>query len=269
MKILFIGDVVARSGRDAVRDYLPVVRAKHAPDVVIVNGENSAHGSGHTPKICEELYGYGVDVITSGNHIWGNREIIPYIDRDPKLIRPINFPAGTPGQGMAVVNVAGGRKCLVINAMGRLYMDDIDCPFATVRAVLDRSPMGPHGYHAIFVDMHAEASSEKQCFANYFDGRVSAVVGTHTHVPTADGRVLPKGTAYQTDAGMTGDYNSSLGRDLDASIGRFLKRVPSAPLSPTEGPAMMCGILVETNDTTGLAKTIIPIRMGAGLTPTD
>jgi metallophosphoesterase (TIGR00282 family) len=269
LKILFIGDIVARSGREAIRDYLRTLKSIYQPDIVIANGENSAHGSGHTPKICAELYGYGIDIITSGNHIWGQREIIPAIDRDPKLIRPINLPRGVPGRGHVIVDVPGGRKIMVINAMGRLFMDAIDDPFTIVSDLVDRTPMGAgRNVHAIFVDFHAETSSEKQCFANYLDGRISAMVGTHTHVPTADARILPRGTAYQTDAGMTGDYNSSLGRNLDAAINRFTRKMPGMPLDPTEGPAMLCGTFIETDDATGLTRSIVPVRIGAGLEPT-
>jgi hypothetical protein len=268
MKILFIGDVVARTGRDALRDYLPGLRDTYRPDVVIANGENSAHGSGHTPKICAEMIGYGVDIITSGNHVWGNREILTHIDNDPRLIRPINFPAGTPGRGVATLDVAGGRKIMVINAMGRLYMEALDDPFAIVRAVVDRTALGAGGCHAIFVDFHAEASSEKQSMAYYLDGRVSAVIGTHTHVPTADTRILPRGTAYQTDAGMTGDYQSVLGRSVSVAVDRFVRKMPGEKLTPTEGPAMLCGTFIETDDQTGLARHIEPVRVGVGLMAT-
>ena len=256
---------MARSGRDAVRDYLPVLREKLTPDVVIANGENSAHGSGHTPRICEDLYGYGVHVITSGNHIWGQREIIPYLDRDPKFARPINFPKGAPGKGFVIHEVSGGRKILVINALGRVFMDALDDPFAVVKELVDRSPMGLNGYNAIFLDFHAEASSEKQAIARYFDGKISACIGTHTHVPTADTMILPKGTAFQTDAGMTADYNSIMGRSAEASIHRFTRKIPGMPMIPTEGPGALCGTLIVTDDETGLAKEIHPVRIGVGV----
>lgn len=265
MRILFIGDIVGRTGRDALRDYLPDLKKNLSIDVVIVNAENSAHGFGHTPKICEEIYSYGADVITSGNHVWDQREIIPYLDRDPKIIRPINYPAGTVGRGFTVHEISVGRKILVINAMARLFMDPLDDPFAVVKALVDKSPLGPRGYHAIFLDFHGEASSEKQSMANYLDGRVSAVVGTHTHTPTADARILPGGTAFQTDAGMTGDYDSVIGMRKDLAIARFVRKVPGERLSPCEGPAMLCGVYIETDDNTGLAVSIRPIRKGRGL----
>lgn len=269
MKILFIGDIVGRSGRDAVRDYLPLLRSRLSLDVVIANGENSAHGFGHTPKICDDLFDYGVDVITSGNHIWDQREIIPYLDRMPRLIRPINYPAGTVGRGHVVLDISGGRKIMVINAMGRLFMDPLDDPFAVIRGILDQYPLGAQGIHAIFVDFHGEASSEKQSLACHLDGRVSAVVGTHTHVPTADARILPGGTAFQTDAGMTGDYDSVIGMRKDLAIARFVRKVPGEKLSPCEGPAMLCGVFIETDDTNGHAVHIHPVRIGQGLISTD
>ncbi len=269
MKILFIGDIVGRSGRDAVRDYLPLLRTRLSLDVVIANAENSAHGFGHTPKICDDLYSYGVDVITSGNHVWDQREIIPYLDRIPRMIRPINYPPGTVGRGHVILDVSGGRKIMVINAMGRLFMDPLDDPFAVIRGLLDQYPLGSNGIHAIFLDFHGEASSEKQAIAYHLDGRVSAVIGTHTHVPTADARILPGGTAFQTDAGMTGDYDSVIGMRKDLAVARFVRKVPGEKLSPCEGPAMLCGVFIETNDTTGHATEIRSVRIGQGLISTD
>lgn len=269
MRLLFIGDIVARSGRDVIEQNLPALRAKLGLDAVIANGENSAHGSGHTQKICQDLYSWGVDVITSGNHVWGQREIIPYLDRDPRLIRPINFPVGTPGRGYTIVDVPGDRKLLVINAMGRQYMEALDDPFTITASLLDKYPLGrAGGISAIFVDFHAEATSEKQAFARYLDGRVSAVIGTHTHVPTADHMILPKGSGYQSDAGMTGDYNSVLGRSVDAAIFKFVRKMRGEQLSPTDGPAMLCGTFMEISDQTGMCTRIEPVRLGHGLSPT-
>lgn len=265
MRILFIGDIMGHAGRDAVRDHLPNLRARLKPDVVIANGENSAHGFGHTPKICEELYGYGVHCITSGNHVWDQREIIPYFDRDPNLIRPINYPAGSPGRGTTTITLPDGRSVLVVNAMGRLFMDALDDPFAALDQLVTANPMGVGGVNAIFLDLHAEATSEKQAMAHFLDGRISAVVGTHTHTPTADARILPNGTAYQTDAGMTGDYNSVIGMVTEIAIPRFTRKVPGERLRPAEGDATLCGVFIETDDKTGLAKAIAPVRVGANL----
>jgi 2',3'-cyclic-nucleotide 2'-phosphodiesterase len=262
MRLLFIGDLVGRAGRDAVRDHLPALRERLQPDAVIINAENSAHGFGHTPKICEELYGYGATCITSGNHIWDQREIIPYVDRDPNFVRPINFPPGTPGRGHTVLQIAGGRKLMVINVMGRLFMDALDDPFAVVGNLLAQTRLGKGGYDAIFVDIHAEASSEKQAFAHHFDGRVSVVVGTHTHVPTADARILPGGTGYQTDAGMSGDYDSVIGMRKDIAIAKFVRKMPTEKLMPAENIPTLCGVFIETDDATGKAIKIETIRSG-------
>jgi metallophosphoesterase (TIGR00282 family) len=200
LKILFIGDVMGRSGREALQEHLPQVKEKLKPDVVIVNGENAASGAGITPKICEEFYSWGVDVITTGNHVWDQREIIPYIDKDQKLLRPANFPDGTPGLGATRHELDDGRVITVINAMGRLFMDSLDDPFRIVKELVEKEKMGK-STHAIFVDFHAEATSEKLSLAHYLDGKISGLVGTHTHVPTADAHIMPGGTAYMSDAG--------------------------------------------------------------------
>jgi hypothetical protein len=265
MRILFVGDVMGRSGRDAVVTHIPALREKLALDAVIVNAENSAHGYGHTAKICDDFFACGVDCITSGNHVWGQREIIPYIETEARLIRPINYPSGTPGRGHTVINLAAGRKILVINALCRLFMEVLDDPFAVTQAVLSQYKMGKNGIQAIFIDIHGEASSEKQAFANYFDGHVSAVVGSHTHVPTADTRILPRGTGYQTDAGMTGDYDSVIGMKKEIAIAKFTRKMPTERLSPTDGPGTFCAVFIETNDQTGLCTRIAPIRLGPNL----
>lgn len=266
MRILFIGDVIGRPGRDAVAKHMPELKANLRPDVVILNGENSAHGVGITSDICKEFYQYGVDVITTGNHVWDQREIIPYIDRDPKLLRPINFPRGTPGKGFNIHELPGGRKVLVINAMGRVFMDDLDDPFAIMNDILNTYRLGG-SVNAIFVDFHAEATSEKMGMGHYLDGRVSCVVGTHTHVPTADAQILPNGTAFQTDAGMTGDFDSVIGFKKEIPILRFTRKMPTERFTPSEGEATVCGIFVETDDKTGLAKNIGPVRVGGRLKP--
>jgi metallophosphoesterase (TIGR00282 family) len=264
MKIIFIGDVVARSGRDALIQYMPEISQKFAPDVVIVNGENAAHGIGINEKICKEFFDCGVDIITLGNHSWDQREVIPYIQREPRLIRPLNYPAGTPGNGHVIHTLRDGRKILVINAMARLFMDPLDDPFAAVANLIEKNPLGKT-VQAIFLDFHGEASSEKMAMAHYLDGKVSAVVGTHTHIPTADAQILPQGTAYQTDAGMTGDYNSVIGMRPDVPIQRFTRKFSIEKLSPSDGDGCVCGVFIETDDKSGLAKEIVPIRKGARL----
>lgn len=264
MKILFIGDVMGRSGREALEKYLPELKIKLKPDVVIVNGENAASGAGITDKICKQFYEWGVDCITTGNHVWDQREIIQYIGRDKRLLRPINYPDGTPGAGVYRHELDDGRVILIINAMARLFMDALDDPFRVVREALEKEKLGKTA-HAIFVDFHGETTSEKMSFAHYFDGRVSAVVGTHTHVPTADAHVLPGGTAYMTDAGMTGDYDSVIGVQKDIAIHRFVKKMPGEKLKPASGPGMLCGCLIMTDDKTGKARRIDPVRLGAVL----
>ncbi len=254
---------MGRSGRDAVLTHLPSLRAKLKPDIVICNAENAAHGVGLTKKICEELYEAGVGCITTGNHVWDQREIILSIDQDQKLLRPVNFPKGTPGRGFNVFN-AGGARILVVNVMGRLFMDALDDPFAAIQDLLKTNRMGS-GVNAIFVDIHAEASSEKMAMAHYLDGRVSAVVGTHTHIPTADGQILPGGTAFQTDAGMTGDYDSVIGVRKDIPILRFTRKMPTEKMQPAEGEGTLCGTFVETDEKTGLATRIEPVRVGPRL----
>lgn len=261
MKILFLGDVFGRSGREALERHLPGLKQKFLPDIVIVNGENAANGAGITEKICKEFYAAGADVITTGNHVWDQREIIPYIGRDPNLLRPANFPEGTVGAGLVRYRVADGRTIVVVNMMGRLFMDTLDDPFAKMESILRQEILGQN-CHAIFVDFHAETTSEKMAFAHHFDGRVSGVIGTHTHVPTADAHIMPGGTAYLTDAGMTGDYNSVIGVEKHISIHRFVKKIPGEKLKPASGEATVCGALVVTNDATGKAVSIEPLRIG-------
>lgn len=267
MKILFIGDVVARSGREALIQHLPELKKNLEPDVVIVNGENAAHGIGINEKICAEMFENGVDIITLGNHTWDQREVIPYIQREPRLIRPTNYPDGTPGNGYIVHTLRDGRKILVVNAMGRLYMDPMDDPFAAMNELVTKYPLGK-SVQASFLDFHGEASSEKMAMAHYLDGRISCVVGTHTHIPTADAQIFPKGTAYQTDAGMTGDFNSVIGMRTEVPIQRFTRKFSIDKLSPADGDGCVCGIFVETDDKTGLAKSIVPVRKGARLNNT-
>jgi 2',3'-cyclic-nucleotide 2'-phosphodiesterase len=267
MRILFLGDIVGRSGRDGVATHLPDLRRKLGLDFVIVNGENAAHGFGITGQIAQGLYQCGVDAITTGNHIWDQREIVPHIAGDPKLLRPVNFPKGTPGQGMGVYTLADGRKVVVVNVMCRLFMDPLDDPFTGVDEAIARHPLAGVS-QAIVIDVHGEATSEKMALGYYFDGRASLVVGTHSHVPTADARILPKGTAYQTDAGMCGDYDSIIGMKKEVPIARFTKKMPTERLTPAEGEATICGVYVETDNRSGLARRIEPLRLGGILVNT-
>ncbi|HZT87842.1 MAG TPA: TIGR00282 family metallophosphoesterase [Stellaceae bacterium] len=265
MNILFCGDVMGRSGREAVKAHLPGLRRALAIDLAIVNAENAAHGFGITERLAGELYDAGADVLTTGNHVWDQREVIPYIARDPLLLRPANFPPGTPGSGWRLHPLADGRAALVVNLMGRLFMDALDDPFARLREVLADRPLG--NGTAIVVDFHAEASSEKMALANYVDGRVSAVVGTHTHVPTADAQILPGGTAYMTDAGMCGDYDSVIGMQKEPSLRRFVTKMPGEKPQVADGEATLCGVFLVTDDTSGLARRIEPVRLGGRLAP--
>ena len=268
MRILFLGDVVGRSGREAVSNNLPALRASLRADLAIVNGENASHGFGLSPAMADALFEAGADVVTLGNHAFDRRELIGHLERTPRIIRPLNFPRGTPGGGAVVVDVAGGRRALVVNVMCRLFMELNDDPFRMTDELLARYRMGAAsggGVHAIVVDLHGEATSEKAAFAHSFDGRVSAVIGTHTHVPTADHRVLPAGTAFQTDAGMCGDYDSVIGMEKGVASARFWRKVPGERLNPAEGEATIAGLFVETDDATGLATAVRSIRRGGSL----
>jgi len=263
--VLLCGDVVGRSGRAVVTENLPRLRHDLALDLVVVNGENAAAGFGITDKICAELYAAGVDVITTGNHVWDRREIIPYIAGDPRLLRPANFPAGTPGSGSIVVTIADGRRALVVNLMARLFMDALDDPFAAADAVLAAHPLAT-AVNAVIIDFHGEATSEKMSMGHFADGRASLVIGTHSHVPTADGHILPGGTAYQTDAGMCGDYDSVIGMQKDPAVRRFVTKMPGERPQPAEGEGTLCGILLATDDLTGRAQAVEPVRIGGRLT---
>lgn len=264
MKILFLGDVVGRDARDEIYAQLPALRQRHNLDAVIVNCENAAHGFGVTAQICDDFFKCGVDVLTTGNHVWDQREIIPRIDRDHRLLRPVNFPPGTPGKGAVVVETARGKKLMVANIMARLFMDPLDDPFAAADALCKQYRLGVD-VHAAVIDFHGEASSEKQAMGHYCDGRVSLVVGTHTHVPTADARILSKGTGFQTDAGMCGPYDSVIGMEAALAIHRFVKKTPGEKLRPATGPVTLAGVMIETDDQTGLCRNIWPFRSGGML----
>lgn len=266
MRLLFCGDVLGRSGRDAIAEHVPVLRQRLNLDFIVVNGENAAHGFGITPKICEDFFSVGVDVITLGNHTWDQREIIPYLDSEPRVLRPRNYPQGTPGKGAGIYSAPRGRKVLVVQVMGRLFMDPLDDPFAAIEGELARQRLGTT-VHAAILDVHCEASSEKMALGHYVDGRMSLVVGSHSHIPTADAQIFPKGTAYQTDAGMCGDYDSVIGMKKDVATLRLVRKLPGERLSPAEGPGTLCAVFVETDDATGLAKRVEPVRVGGRLAP--
>src|SRR5262245_13384438 len=264
MRILFIGDVVGRSGRAVLLERLPALVLDWKLDFVAVNGENAAGGFGITEAIYQEFVDAGADVITGGNHSWDQKEALVFIERAPKLVRPINFPAGTPGRGVAMVETRNGARVLVLNAMGRIFMDPLDDPFAAIERELAACALKVAA-DAIIIDLHAEATSEKQAFAHFVDGRASLVVGTHTHAPTADHRILPGGTAFISDVGMTGDYDSVIGMQKDEPLGRFLRKIPQGKFEPALGPATLCAVAVETDDATGLARRIGPVRLGGKL----
>lgn len=264
MRLLFLGDIVGRAGRQAVSERLPGLRERWQLDCVVINGENSAGGFGITEAICDEILAAGADVVTLGNHSWDQREAMVFIERQPRLIRPANYPPGTPGRGAAVVEARNGARVLVVNVMGRLFMDPLDDPFAAVERELSACPLRDMA-DAVIVDVHAEATSEKLAMAYYLDGRASLVVGTHTHVPTSDTRLLPAGTAYQSDAGMCGDYDSILGMQKEEAIRRFLQKTPGARLEPALGEGALSGVAVETDDCTGLATAVWPVRLGPNL----
>lgn len=264
MKILFCGDLVGRAGREVVLEHLPALRADLGLDFVVVNAENAAHGFGLTEKICEELFEAGADAITTGNHVWDQREIIPFIDADPRVLRPLNYTEGTPGRGASVIKARDGRSVLVVNVMCRLFMELLDDPFAAVDRVLDLHPLGS-AVDAVLVDVHGEATSEKAALGHVCDGRASLVVGTHTHIPTADAQVLVDGTAFQSDAGMCGDYDSVIGMQKETAIAKFRTKLVSERLAPARGPASLCGVCVETDDSTGLALNVAPLILGGRL----
>jgi 2',3'-cyclic-nucleotide 2'-phosphodiesterase len=268
MRLLFLGDVVGRSGRQVVLEELPKLRARYKLDFVAVNGENAAGGFGITEAILDELLAAGADVVTLGNHAWDQKEALVFIERQDRLLRPINFPPRTPGKGAGLFKARNGAEVLVINAMGLIFMPELDCPFRAVDRELDACGL-KEGADAIVIDFHAEATSEKQAMGHYVDGRASCVVGTHTHAPTADERVLPRGTAFVSDIGMCGDYESVLGMDPGEPLNRFLTKVPRGRFEPAMGPATVSGLAVEIDDSTGLALRTAGLRLGGVLAPTE
>ncbi|HET7086901.1 MAG TPA: TIGR00282 family metallophosphoesterase [Rhizomicrobium sp.] len=265
MNILFLGDIIGRPGRDVVQAELPALRRSLKLDFVIANGENAAGGFGLTRAIAEDFFALGVDVITTGNHWADQKEILTYIDSEDRILRPLNYPKGTPGRGGNLYQTPGG-SVLVINAMGRVFMDALDDPFAGVDRELSACPLG-EGADVIVVDMHAEATSEKMAMGHFCDGRASLVVGTHQHVPTADAQILPGGTAFQVDAGACADYDSVIGMDKSEPVQRFVRKMSTQRFTPATGPATLCGVFIQTG-AKGLATRIEPVRVGGRLKST-
>jgi metallophosphoesterase (TIGR00282 family) len=261
MRILFCGDVVARTGRAVIKQYIPLLRKNWKLDFVIANGENAQHGCGLSQKTSEELFSSGVDVITTGNHVWDCKELLSYIEKDPRIIRPINFAESVPGHGFILCG-----SVLVINAMGQVFMNPVlDNAFPMIRQLLASHRLGTNQIKAIIVDFHAEATAEKAALAYYLDGMVSAVIGTHTHIPTSDARILPNGTAFITDVGMCGDYASIIGFTTSVITSRYIKKVPMLDKpGPATGPSTLCGVYVETSDDNGLCTQIAAVRVGEG-----
>jgi 2',3'-cyclic-nucleotide 2'-phosphodiesterase len=269
MRFAFFGDVVGRSGRDGLADHLPDLRRRLGLQFVIVNAENAAAGFGITENTAREIFDAGADCLTLGNHSWDQREALTYIVREPRLIRPANYPilSDAPGRGAQLFETDSGHRVLVVNLLGRVHMDAMDDPFAAVDRELDACPLREVA-DAVIVDMHCEATSEKMAMGHYCDGRASLVVGTHTHVPTADAQILPGGTAYQTDAGACADYDSVIGNQKDEPLRRFTTKISGGRYRPAEGPATVCGVYVETDPVSGLAVRVEPIRVGGRLSQT-
>lgn len=267
MRILFFGDIVGKPGRQALKELLPALRREHAADVVIANGENASGGIGLTAETLRELLGMGIDILTTGNHVWKHRDLYGALDKEPRLLRPANYPAGAPGRGLGVYDLPGGHRLAVLNLCGTTYMDPLDCPFRTAEALLARLEAEEGGASGCapapvlrIVDFHAEATSEKKALGWFLDGRVSAVIGTHTHVQTADAMLLPGGTAYLTDAGMCGVEASVLGMDHKVIVDRFLTRLPQR-FRPATGRGSLNGVLLDVDETTGRARSIRALRV--------
>lgn len=268
MRVLFLGDVVGRAGRQAVVELLPEIRERYELDFVIVNADNAAGGFGVTEDILTQLLDAGADVVTGGDHIWDQRDALVFIERQPELLRPLNFPAGVPGRGVGLYQTAKGQSVLVVHVVGRVFMPEMDCPFAAVEREISQSPLGEVA-DAILIDFHAEATSEKQAMGYFVDGRASMVVGSHTHAPTSDGRLLPNGTAFLTDAGMCGDYDSVIGMDTAEPLERFVSRVPRGRFQPALGEVTLSGFCVEIDDKTGLAVKAKELRLGGHLSRSE
>ena len=261
MKIFFIGDIVGKAARIKVKESIDTIKSKYKPDAIIANAENATGGYGLSKKDAQDLISSGIDVITLGNHAWDKREMLTFIEECPKIIRAINYPLGVPGKGSYALELVNGKKIVVVQVMLRLFMGmSIDDPFKAINSFLKSEKLGST-CDAIFVDLHGEATSEKNAFGHFVDGSVSAVLGTHTHIPTADNKILPKGTAYQTDVGMTGDYNSVIGMEIESPIHGFTKGYRmEGGFTPAKNNITICGALIETDDVTGLATSILPIQ---------
>lgn len=268
MKILFLGDVVGRAGREAVIGHLPGLVERHRLDFVAINGENAAGGFGITEEIFQSIIDAGADCVTTGNHVFDQKEALVFAERQNRFLRPVNYPESTPGLGANLYTARNGARVLVINAMGQLFMPLLDDPFAAVERQIGSFRLG-HDCDAILVDFHAEATSEKQVMAHFLDGQVTLIVGTHTHVPTADHRILPGGTAFVSDIGMCGDYDSVIGMEKDEPMRRMVTRISSARLAPALGEATLSGVMVECDDDSGLALRIAPLRIGPHLEPAE
>jgi 2',3'-cyclic-nucleotide 2'-phosphodiesterase len=264
MRLLFLGDVVGRSGRDAVTERLPTLVADYKFDFVVVNGENASHGRGLIESHYNELRAAGADVVTLGDHAWDQRDTITFIEREPNLLRPINFPQGSPGRGANLIEGRNGHRVLVVNAQGRVFMNPVDDPFRAVETAIAACPLGEQA-DAVVVDFHTEATSEIQAMGFFLDGRASLVVGTHTHIPTSDHRILKGGTALMSDAGMCGDFDSVIGVDVEEPLNRFLTGIANGRFVPAEGDATLCGVAIETDAKTGLTVSVSPVRIGGTL----
>ena len=260
MKIVYLGDIVARVGREAVIKAIPLLREQYGYHALIVNADNAAHGFGTTPKICTQLLNAGISAIVSGDHVWNQKELLSFLDDNKRIVRPLNYSKNLAGVGAREISLDTGQKILVTEVVGRVFMEDVENPLLALDALLENYTLGKN-IDAIFVDVHAEATAEKQALAHYFDGRVSAVIGSHTHVPTADNCILPKGTAYQTDAGMCGDYSGVIGFTTQAPIERLKDAQSSFRLEPCSGKATICGTFIETDDKTGLSIHIESIKL--------
>ncbi len=265
MKLLFLGDIVGRAGRNAVIEGLPGLRDELKLDFVVVNAENAAAGFGLTAAIANELFEAGADVITLGDHAFDQKEMLTHINREKRILRPLNIANPAPGRGFGVYPATRGRRVLVAAALGRVFMKQpFDDPFSALDAALKTAPFGG-GVDAVIVEIHAEATSEKAGIGYWLDGRASMVVGCHTHIPTADTRILPKGTAFQSDAGMCGDYDSVIGMEKEEPLRRFITGLPGGRFTPAMGAATLSGVLVETDDRTGRAISASPFRRGGAL----
>lgn len=250
MKVIFIGDIVGSPGRDIVEEHLPLIIEKYNPDLIVANGENAAGGKGLTPKIADELFELGIEIITMGNHVWDKKELYPMLESDLRIVRPANYPDAAPGKGYTTVKI-DGKNLLIINVSGLVYLDNLNCPFKTVEEILNNVT-----YDYAIVDMHGEATSEKLAMGWFLDGKVSAVLGTHTHVQTADHRVLKEGTLYITDVGMTGPYDGIIGVEKEVVIDKFISKMPARFTVLTDRPYQLNAVFLDLNE-----KIITPIRI--------